>query len=155
MATAHSEKFSCTVTIRPSKCNERKVSGMDADALFERIGETSELFADAIDNTERDWDGAPVPYILMSSICHCVADNVSKLNQQELKAIFDIIEDVLESDNESAKDLVCTSFLENLQNLASAGKFDFRTIAENLGKESIAFCKSWDDFTGVKTDGIY
>ena len=141
--------------IRPSKCNERKVKGMDADVLFERIGEISELFANAIDDTKRDWDGAPGPYILMSSICHCIADNISKLNKQELKTVFDIIEDLLESDNDSTKDLVCTSFLENLQNLASTGKFDFRTVAGNLGRESIAFCKAWDNFTGVKTDGIY
>lgn len=45
-------------------------------------------------------------------------------------------------------------FLENLVNSSSNGRFGSKDFTKFLGPKSIEYCKAWDEFTGVKTEGL-
>ena len=72
----------------------------------------------------------------------------------ELRAIFEMIEDLMVRGDEEVKDAVATCFLENLQNSESAGRIKAESFVPLLGKESRAYCRAWDAFTGTKTPGL-
>jgi hypothetical protein len=76
--------------------------------------------------------------------------------EKELEEIFSLVEFFLNEGEFSVKAAAATCFLENLINYTSAG----RLMPEKLnfylvGKKSIEYCKAWDEFTGVKTPGLW
>lgn len=75
-------------------------------------------------------------------------------NLRTWPVVFDVAERLMvEGDNE-VKDAVATCFLENLLNVASAGRIDASKFVDLLGPESRAYCRAWDEFTGVHTEGL-
>ncbi len=73
-------------------------------------------------------------------------------NSQEL---FDLIERFIAEGEEPVPTAACTCFIESLQNTAShEGKFEYSHFVPLMGPKSIEYAKAWDDFTGVKTEGI-
>jgi len=72
-------------------------------------------------------------------------------SQQEVETIFKFIEELLHVGSEDVRDAATTCFLENLINATSAGTVAASSFVKLLGPESKAYCKAWDEFTGVKT----
>lgn len=75
--------------------------------------------------------------------------------KQEIKEIFSLIEFFIKEGNQTVQDAAATCFLENLINYTSAGTLKPETFLCYLGPESKAYCKAWDEFTGVKTEGLW
>ncbi len=50
---------------------------------------------------------------------------------------------------------LCVCFLENLLNCASAEEIDYNRFINYLGNKCQRFCKSWDQFTGVRSPGLW
>jgi len=48
----------------------------------------------------------------------------------------------------------CVCFLENLQNKAGHGRFEYSRFIPYLGEKSKEYCRAWDEFTGVKSPGL-
>ncbi len=71
--------------------------------------------------------------------------------------VFQSVESLLhdEASNDEVKDAVCTCFLENLINYASNGRIPYESFVPLLGPKSVEYCKGWDEFTGVKTPGLW
>jgi hypothetical protein len=71
--------------------------------------------------------------------------------------LFQSIESLLddETSSDEIKDAVCTCFLENLINYASNGRIPYECFVPFLGSQSRDYCKVWDEFTGVKTPGLW
>lgn len=69
--------------------------------------------------------------------------------------IFDSIEFLLEMGDEEVKDAVTTCFLENLLNAMSGGSMKAKDFVRYLKPLSIEYCRAWDAFTGIKTEGLY
>jgi hypothetical protein len=65
------------------------------------------------------------------------------------------VELLLTTADEDTQTAVATGYLESLLAQASSGAIDFRSIAGTLGPESSKYCRAWDTFTGVKTDGLW
>jgi hypothetical protein len=65
-----------------------------------------------------------------------------------------MIEHLMLQGDDAVKDAVATCFLENLINRTSAGDIPAANFVHLLGPESVAYCKAWDEFTGVKTEGL-
>ncbi len=75
-------------------------------------------------------------------------------NPSQLKNIFDYIEFLLSEGDESVKNGVATVFLEDLMNKDPA-EFKFKTICHYLGEKSLGYCRAWDKFCGVRTEGLW
>lgn len=93
----------------------------------------------------------------MSAFSHYVIDLIeqNKINKDDLNKIFNFIEELMEEGTDTVKDAVATCFLENIINATSWGAIPASSFVPLLGKKSKEFCKAWDEFTGVKTDGLW
>jgi hypothetical protein len=49
---------------------------------------------------------------------------------------------------------MATSFLEHLLS-QSPDEINFRNVVQYWGAHTIGYCKAWDEFTGVKTKGLW
>lgn len=49
----------------------------------------------------------------------------------------------------------CVCFLEDLQNIASTGEIKYSRFIPYLGEKSKEYCRAWDEFTGVKSEGLW
>ena len=80
---------------------------------------------------------------------------ISRLETGTLKNgqhLFEFIESVVETGGDPAN-AACTCFLENILNVTPAS-IDPISFVSLLGPNSREFCRGWDDFTGVKTEGL-
>jgi hypothetical protein len=88
--------------------------------------------------------------------------NNELITKEEIN-IYNVIEEMIttysgfpvnseESDFDTA---ACTCFLENLINIADAGRVKYERFIPYLGKNSKNFCRAWDEFTGVKSPGLW
>lgn len=74
--------------------------------------------------------------------------------QESLRPIFNLAERLMGEGDEEVKDAVATCFLENLINRTSSGGVPAEAFVHLLGPKSRAYCKAWDEFTGVRTKGL-
>lgn len=90
-----------------------------------------------------------------------MAEN-NHISREELE-IYQFIESMLEkyskfpdeSDEFQFVTAACTCFLENLINKASANRIKYDRFIPYLGEKSREFCRAWDEFTGVKSPGLW
>ncbi len=76
--------------------------------------------------------------------------------QLELKEIFLLIEFFLNEGDQDVQNAAATCFLEGLINFVSHGRIvPERLTSYLIGEKSIEYCKAWDEFTGVKTPGLW
>lgn len=97
-------------------------------------------------------DGEILWLLLISNqLSELVQNNFEVGNYENSEELFLEIEALIESGTQEVKDIVCTGFLESLQNQSKlSGKY----WAPLLGKNAGAFCKGMDEFHGVKTEGL-
>ncbi|MBX9744836.1 MAG: hypothetical protein K2X08_06475 [Chlamydiales bacterium] len=81
-------------------------------------------------------------------------DTIKSNNETEIKKIFDFVEFLLCAGDDSVQTAMTTSYLEYLMS-KDPDEIKFSTFVKYLGKESIAYCRAWDQFTGVKTEGLW
>ena len=78
-------------------------------------------------------------------------------------AIYQFVEEVCQKYGDYPEDTdeylldnaACTCFLESLINRASWGGIPYNRFVPYLGEKSREFCRAWDEFTGVKTPGLW
>lgn len=98
---------------------------------------------------------------LMTTIGWYVEDilntpHITSEKTKEVEEIFSLVEYFLNEGEFSVKAAAATCFLENLINYTSAGTLaPEKLIPYLVGKKSIEYCKAWDEFTGVKTPGLW
>lgn len=80
-------------------------------------------------------------------------DVIKSKNDSEIKKIFDFVEFLLCQGNEAVQNAIATSFLEYLLS-KDPEEIKFKEFSKYLGKNTIDYCKAWDKFTGVKTEGL-
>lgn len=76
-------------------------------------------------------------------------------SKKEEKKLFGLIENFIKEGDFNVRDAASTCFLENLINRASWGDLSPNQFIPYLGSKSKAYCKAWDEFTGVKTPGLW
>lgn len=96
---------------------------------------------------------------------YVVYELINKNNEitNEEVEIYKYIEDIRKRysnfpDNTEEKDLdasACSCFLENLINRASAKRISYERFIPYLGEKSREYCRAWDEFTGVKSPGLW
>jgi hypothetical protein len=101
------------------------------------------------------WDGEePGLCIDVTEFSDYVADLINQDRLEALPGIFDLIEQLMVEGDDEVRTAVATCFLENLLNVSSAGKLEPAKFTHLLGPESRAYCRAWDEFTGVHTNGV-
>ena len=93
----------------------------------------------------------------MASFSIFIQERLKSGNYENTLTVFNTIESLLTGTNadEEVKNAVCTSFLENLLHYYSDGSIPSESFIPFLGPESREYCKSWEEFTGVKTPGLW
>lgn len=81
-------------------------------------------------------------------------DTIKSNDELEIKRFFDFVEFLLCNGDESVQNAIATSFLEYLLS-KDPDEIQFPTFAKYLGKNSIEYCRAWDEFTGIKTKGLW
>jgi hypothetical protein len=80
--------------------------------------------------------------------------DVLKFNEKsEIIEIFSFVEFLLYNGDESVKNAITTSFLEYLLS-KDPKEIKFSNFSKYLGETTIDYCRAWDKFTGVKTEGL-
>lgn len=80
-------------------------------------------------------------------------DIINSDDQLKIRQIFELIEYLLTEGVDSVQTAVTTVYLEYLVN-SDPDKIQFSKFVKHMGKESIAYCCAWDEFTGVRTKGL-
>lgn len=103
---------------------------------------------------------------VFTGLTNYVVDELIKkhenITQEELE-IYGFIEQVRnnygsfpeESEEFDFDNAACVCFLENLLNRASAGRIKYTRFIPYLGEKSKEYCRDWDEFTGVKSEGLW
>lgn len=124
---------------------------------IEVILERFPAFQTTWDKFLKEWEGEEYMKI---TVFHELADYLIERIQQgtikepELATYFNFIEFALINGDEDAKAGASTFFLEAMLH-ATPGKVSALTFVHLLGERSRDFCKAWDEFTGVKTEGLW
>lgn len=101
------------------------------------------------------WDGEQAGLCNdVTEFSHYVVELIATEQVDDLKKIFNLIEQLQVDGDIEVQTAIATCFLENLLNVASAGRIDTKKFVDFLGPESRAYCKAWDEFTGVHTEGL-
>ncbi len=109
------------------------------------------LYWEAYVDEEGTDDGLTVKMIPFADY---VIDLIKGEQKSVLQEVFDFVEYLICCGDESVHAAMTTSFLEYL--LARDGiEIKFSTICPYLGKESKEYCRAWDEFCGVKTEGLW
>lgn len=82
-----------------------------------------------------------------------VVATIKSGDNDEIKKIFDFVEFLLHEGSNEVKDAIATGFLEDLLN-KDPDEIRFIKFTQYLGKETIAYCRAWNEFCGVYTEGI-
>ena len=90
----------------------------------------------------------------LSALTDFVLDRVEADAMEDFPSLFDTVEMLMVDGDSDVKDAVATCFLENLLNVTPRCIPPERFVPL-LGPESRAFCRAWDEFTGVKTPGLW
>lgn len=81
--------------------------------------------------------------------------DVIKANDEiEIKRIFDFVEFLLCNGNDSVQTAITTSYLEYLMS-KDPDEIQFSKFVKYMGKNAIDYCRAWDEFTGVRTEGLW
>jgi hypothetical protein len=81
-------------------------------------------------------------------------DIIKSGDEIEMKKIFDFVEFLLCQGDDSVQNAMTTSFLEYLMS-KDPDEIQFSKFVKFLGEQSIGYCRAWDKFTGVRTEGLW
>lgn len=121
--------------------------------ILEKFPDFKEMWQEHLDWWGEDTPGFSNDMAVFSEYTIKVLQKEHKI--PELKVIFQFIEALMHEGTGTVKDAAATCFLENLINATSWGTVSPSSFVHLLGKESIKYCKAWDEFTGVKTKGLW
>ena len=81
-------------------------------------------------------------------------DEIKSENEKEIENIFILVEFLMCAGDEYVQTVIATYFLEYLLS-KDPDEIQFIKFRQYLGKETIAYCRAWDKFTGVMTKGLH
>jgi hypothetical protein len=110
---------------------------------------------ESLKDLEEDWQpDLPPINVAAGTIGRSLASNMDRISTDEMRAAFDLAEKLLIECDDETSTAIATGFLESLLSQASSGRLNFRRVGPMLGDESRKYCREWDRFTGVVTDGL-
>lgn len=80
-------------------------------------------------------------------------DIIKSENESEIERVCEFIEYLTINGDEGVQAAMTTVVLEYLLS-KDPEEIQFKKFAHHLGKESVEYCKAWNEFCGCKTEGI-
>jgi hypothetical protein len=103
-----------------------------------------------------EWGGQPPTACSdMREFQDYVLDFIDGKADEQLRRVFELVEQLMVEGDDEVRTATATCFLEDLQNIAAAGRISADFFVPLLGPESRAYCKAWDEFTGAQTPGLW
>lgn len=125
------------------------------DVLIQLLKENFPNFIPYWENYVNECDGIDLGISHdMTPFSDFAVNEIKSENLNEIEKIFIFVEFLMCNANNSVKDAIATCFLEDLLN-KDPEEIQFIKFRQYLGKETIAYCKAWDLFTGVMTKGLH
>lgn len=88
-----------------------------------------------------------------------VCERLNDFSEEQRLSVFRMAEFLLLNGNDEVKDCVATCFLESICNKISAdgskNGLDAELVVPYLGEKSREYVRAWDEFTGIKTPGLW
>lgn len=78
----------------------------------------------------------------------------NEVNSMQISRIFSFMEYLLVNGDQDVKNGVTTCFLENILN-QTPEQIDPNKFVQHLGIESKKYCQAWDEFSGIRTEGLW
>jgi hypothetical protein len=115
------------------------------------LSKTYPGFRDEFVGNAQSWigdNGEFLHYVLITSLSTLVVRNIDEGNYENIDELFSLVESIMINGTEEASNLISVGFLESLQNQTDV---DPKYWAPLLGPEAVEFCKTRDDFYGIKS----
>lgn len=90
-----------------------------------------------------------------SEFAALVIETFDQITDQERKLIFATMEKCLSDGSQDVQDAVATCFLEDIVTAVCEGEAPWQQLIPLLGTKSRDYCKAWDEFSGVRTPGLW
>ena len=101
-----------------------------------------------------DDDGSFSIHAVFTLFSRYIADRLMRSADPELHQVFEYVESKLTDDDSEVHNAACTCFLENLMNRVP-DKIPAGHLIPFLGPKSRRFCRAWDEWCGMKTEGLW
>jgi len=98
-------------------------------------------------------DGSFTVHGVFSAFSQFIADCIARGPSTRLQPVFDWVESKLTGDGSEVENAACTCFLENLMNRVPE-QIRADCFVPLLGPKSRQFCRLYDEWCGIKTDGL-
>ena len=105
-----------------------------------------------VDEEYGDGD-APSLHAVFSEYSHFIVACIEELELTTKIQLLQFIEESLVSEDEDLSNAVATCFLENLVQMNKY--YNPESYFPYLGKKSRQYTKSWDEFNGMRTKGLW
>lgn len=90
---------------------------------------------------------------VFAAFSHYVASILMSNEPCSIEAVFEYVERCMKY-NEDISTAAATCFLENIMNRTPEQIYPSRFVPL-LGTESRYYCRAWDEFCGVRTEGLW
>lgn len=81
-------------------------------------------------------------------------DLIKSNDEIELKKILDFVEILICNGDDAVQSAMTTAYLEYLMS-KDPDEIQFSKCVKYLGENAIGYCRAWDEFTGVRTAGLW
>jgi hypothetical protein len=99
-------------------------------------------------------DGTFAVHGVFAVFSHYVAGRLTHGADPELRKVFEYVESKLMDDDSEVENAACTCFLENLMNRVPE-TIPPGHLVPFLGPKSRRFCRAWDQWCGMQTEGLW
>jgi|GEM_PF-5941473 len=128
---------------------------IDKEEAIKRLVKAYPTYLDRLEKEMGSYlaaDGQILWHLLISNpLSKLVINNFGAGNYEHSEELFREIENLIENGTQEVRNIICTGFLESMQNQT---EFDSKLWAPLLGLNATEFCKGMDDFHGAKTEGL-
>lgn len=133
---------------------ENKMKKITGEHCIELMKENFPKFLPYWESYIRDFGSDLGLTVQMIPFGEYTLDVIKSSDEIEIKKIFDFVEFLLCNGDESVGNAMTTSFLEYLMS-KDPDEIKFTKFTKYLGENAIGYCRAWDKFTGVRTEGLY
>jgi hypothetical protein len=119
---------------------------MSVERFFNAVAEVDEAASAARTDIARSWPDGPPPTLLASRMGKAVAADIRLTVAERLRLVLDAAEEVLRSDDEFAKDVVATGFLEALVSECVRSGIGTEVLRTLMGPHATSYVEAWEEF---------
>ena len=119
---------------------------MELERFFDSLAEADKSASAARTDVALSWPDGPPPTLLASRMGKAVAVDLFSMLAERLRVVLEAAEEVLRSDDELAKDVVATGFLEALFSECVRSGVGTEVLRSQMGPRATSYVQAWEEF---------